>query len=418
MVSEMVDYIGAATGIVLVFVAAIFFFSGMVTNGVAFAAQRNDALQAQNLFDYILLTPGSPADWGTSSNAIVPTAFGLSTPDASNPYYLDAGSLIRLMPPVSSVLTQLNGKSYYNLTVGNVTILLPTDYYLNYTYTKQLLNITGKFDFQLTMTPALNITVKQGERQGNVTFHVQVSSYTGAPMSYAAINGTLVYAENATQSGPPSIGFATESNVTNVSGKGELVFPVPNSWVTPPNSTYYVLVNAEAGGVTGEGFSTNNQLSRTLAYLSVFEGGQNITVIQHCSVSINPSCGKDYFSVEVLLPTEQGSYAVEPVVCNTDWINAGGGGGNQHSYSTCTGLFTDGVAVVAIAQTGSGQQSTPQILLAPLGLSAQGLRLVYGGNPTGAATAVSLSRVVQVDGVTYVASFVYWPDVGPVFGGE
>jgi len=61
--------------------------------------------------------------------------------------------------------------------------------------------------------------------------------------------------------------------------------------------------------------------------------------------------------------------------------------------------------------------SDPQILLVPLGLNQVGGAVVYGANPKGSVAAFTLSRVVQIGGVSYAVNVVYWSDYGPVYGG-
>ncbi|MEM0322190.1 MAG: hypothetical protein QW613_07355, partial [Thermoprotei archaeon] len=277
----MVDYMGAALGMVIVFLAAVFFFSGFITNGVAYSTQRNYALNAQNLFDYVLLSSGSPADWGYT--ATQPQAFGLAQPGAPQ-YTLNPGAVLRLTPmkPIT-----INNRIYYYITFGGVALIEPPNYYVNYTYVKSILGIEGTYEFQLKLTPALNVTVQP---TANNEFLVSVTSYTGTPIPNAQINAQYVYANNQKQNANNqkqneiNVGVMTTNAVTNISGQALISFDNIQG-----GSTYYLLVQASAAGIQGAGYYTDNKISQALANVSVYPGSGYVNLTQHCATPQPPT---------------------------------------------------------------------------------------------------------------------------------
>ncbi|HLH45247.1 MAG TPA: hypothetical protein VKV31_00540 [bacterium] len=405
----MIDYMGAALGMVIIFIAAVFFFSGMITNGVAYSTQRNYALNAQNLFDYILLGTGSPSNWGYTTSQ--PTAFGLAQPGASE-YTLNPGAVLRLMPmsPIN-----IGGRTYYYLNLGGVSLIEPPNYYVNYTYAKQLLGISGSYEFQLTLTPALNVTVKP---ISNSKFLVTATGYGGAPMPNAQVTAQYVYAissGNGKGNNNLNVGVYTDSATTNTTGEAVISFPTQSS------STYYLLVQVSAAGIYGAGYYTNNQIGYALANISVYPGSSYVNLTQHCVSSITPPCGVDNYNVTLLIPSGNSYSLYEVCACPSSTqgqgtcLNAGGGSGNTHSSVSCPGSFYDGYIAVAISKRGAS--SPQQLLLVPISPPLFDLKLTYGYNPHGSSSSVTLTRIVEISGISYVAQLAYWPDVGPVFGG-
>jgi len=403
----MIDYMGAALGMVIIFIAAVFFFSGMITNGVAYSTQRNYALNAQNLFDYILLGTGSPSNWGYTSNQ--PTAFGLAQPGAPQ-YTLNPGAVLRLMPmsPIN-----IGGRTYYYINLGGVSLIEPPNYYVNYTYAKQLLGISGSYEFQLTLTPALNVTVKPVSTS---KFLVTVTGYGGAPMPDAQVAAQYAYAiSSGVGSKSISVGVYTGSAITNTTGQAVISFP------TQPSSTYYLLVQVSAAGIYGAGYYTNNQIGSALANISVYPGSSYVNLTQHCVSSITPPCGVDNYNVTLLIPSGNSYSLFQVCACPSSTqgqgtcLNAGRGSGNTYSTASCPGSFYDGYIAVAISKRGAS--SPLQLLLVPISPTFFDLKLTYGYNPHGSSSAVTLTRIVEISGISYVAQLAYWPDVGPIFGG-
>ena len=409
MVSEMIDYIAAALGIVLVFIAGVFFFTSAVTNGLAFSNQQNAAQQAENLLDYVLLTPGSPANWGQASSA--PLALGLASPTSQTEYSLSQYSLMRLLVPNASATLNFKGVNYESVYLGGYDyISAPSSYFLNYSYAKTLLNITRAYEFRLTVRAALNVSISE---LSTSKYSVSVVSSSGSPVVGANVMASLVYGISGKGSNPvPHVGISTATGTTGPQGTATLSFSVSPSGV----GEYYVVAQVESGGLTGEGYHYFNSASQPLTYILYNAGAPNqVTVVQHCAISTSPSCATDYINVSIA-DLSDGANTQTQLTCNVTKINPGKGGGDSGDNSTCKGTILGGFIVVTSQRSGKGPNSYPAVQLFPIDF-AVGLATQFGGNPTGSPDAVTTSRVVLVAGISYVVSLVYWPDVGPEYGG-
>jgi len=417
LVSEMIDYVAAAIGIVIIFVGGVFIFGGMLSNGIAYSTQKNDIVHAQSLFDYMLLSAGSPSNWGTRAGD--PKAFGLANPSTAQPYSLSQASVMRLLESSATFTNQIvsfHGKNYLNLTEGYFSLLVPYGSTLNYTYVKELLNIQGSYEFYLTLHPALNILVRPLASTEGLKFAVFVTNFYGSPLSGATINATLIFLGSGSGNKPSLIYITDQSSATNATGVGLLNFE-SQSGLTP--SVYALLVSVTSAGLLGYGYYTSMQPSQIEAYAVVQPGMNNVTLIQHCALVTEPSCGVDNFNATSALPNGEGGLSTANLSCTTYTLNAGKGGGNGHSSSTCVGVLNSGFLLVSIKQVGNGQKSNNILEIFPLNPALGNLEVNFGLNPvsTQSVGAASLSRVVTISGVSYMATFVYWPDQGAVYGG-
>ncbi|MEM3795619.1 MAG: hypothetical protein QW429_07055 [Thermoprotei archaeon] len=409
MVSEMIDYVAAAVGIVIVFLAGIFIFGNMVSNGIAYSQQENTILGSQSLFDYILLSPGSPANWG--STAKPPLAFGLADYASAQPYTLSASSVMRLLE--SSFAFQSNtvtyhGKTYINLTNNNFSALISTSSVLNYTYIKQLLDINGQYEFYLTLQPAIAFKIHKLQTTQGTAFSVSLTNYQGLPLAGAQLAATLIY---QTQNSL-SVYLASASSTTNLSGVAILEF-------NQQPAAFDLIVQATVAGLTGWGYYTNITPSKLEAYALIQPGADNITLVQHCALITTPSCGVDQFNASELVPSGLNEFEVVNLTCTRYTLNAGRGVGNVHKSSDCFAILPKGFIVVAIQQVGKGQQSRVFLEIFPMSVALGNMDVAFGLNPVvaRAVSVTTLTRLVNIDGVSYVATFAYWPDYGQVYGG-
>jgi hypothetical protein len=422
----MIDYIAAAVGIVIVFIGGVFIFGGMLTNGVANLEQKNSIMQAQSLFDYILLTPGYPSNWGSNSSLTAPKAFGLANAQATQPYTLSQADVMRLLVSSSQFqknAIQIGGKTYLNLTEGLFSILVPVGKTINYTYVKKVLGIYGSYEFYLSLTPALNVSVHPVSTSQGVKFSVKVTNFFGAPLPLATLTGSLIYLSQTSQGGCPNkngancpslIYYSTATATTNLSGVGILSF---NTQVQP--QSYALIVQASSSNLIGYGYYSSVTPSHLEAYALLQPGSDNVTLIQHCAVVTTAPCGVDYFNVSNLIQNNSGGFSIINLTCTRYWINGGKGVGNVHSNSTCSGLLYNGFLLVSIKQTGNGQQSNTILEIFPLNVAFANLFVNFGLNPvsTHAISVTTLTRVVVISGVSYIATFAYWPDQAQAYGG-
>ncbi|PSN91892.1 hypothetical protein B9Q03_02950 [Candidatus Marsarchaeota G2 archaeon OSP_D] len=416
MVHEFIDYMGAALGMVLIFVSATLYLSGFAVSGIAYNTQQNMAAQAQSLLDYILTSTGSPANWG--NQRAYPAAFGLQQANAP-PYTLDPLKLMRLLATQPCTLpTGLSTQCIFTGIPG-FYFFFPTPYYLPYTYTRSLIVPNSNFEFQFRLEPALNIsilepTVEQSGSGYDYTFPVRVYTSSGTPVGAATINATFVAAQCEKGGGSCTVTLflASTSATTNTAGQAQLVFQAPTQY-----PSYSVVASVSVAGIQGLGFYSN-PAKNTLVYVAVTPQTQNITVVRSC---ITTPCSVVYPNITTYLVSGHGLTTY--YVCPTPKHLTTGKGFESVS---CTGLPGQGVVAIGLANSNcNGQSSSPncveEALVAPVDLfDAFSLSIVYGGpsgqGPGDSSVSTTVSRVVQVGGFTYIATLTYWPDYGPVYG--
>lgn len=160
---------------------------------------------AERIFDKILLTPGHPYDWGEDIRINQTLTedemlqylkdFGLAKVGAS-PYVLDANKVIRLE----------NGSGIDNL------------YYIPPKVISKLLGIEGKYGFQISIIPALNITT---EVSGN-TLTVGVYSQEKVPLPASEVMVYAIWVDN--KGGKDVLNNETRIAKTDWNGKCTLSF--------------------------------------------------------------------------------------------------------------------------------------------------------------------------------------------------
>jgi hypothetical protein len=423
MVNEFIDYMGAAVGMVLIFVSAMLYLSGFSVGGIAYTQQQNMAMQAQSLFDYILSSPGSPQNWGATAS--YPTAFGLQQAGAQ-PYTLDPEKILRLLEPQECTLPNAHQYQCISTGIPNFYFFYPTTYYLPYSYARSLVAATPDFEFQLRLTPAINVTVYgpssincQDGSDGPCVykFPLSVYTYSGAPVVDAGINATFIAALCAQKSDGNGGGscsvqlyLAQAQATSDSSGRAQLSFNVTRDF-----QSYSVVATAQTAAVEGLGFYT--QAATKLVYVDVSPQENNITVVRSCSTQ---PCSVAYPNITTYVFTGGGLGVYSK--CQLHFITKG----NGFQEASCSGLPQAGLVGIGLATSNcNGESSSPECvveaLVAPVNLfAAFNLDVVYGGpgnqDSSGSTVSTTLTRIVDVAGFTYVASFTYWPDYGPVYG--
>lgn len=94
MPATSIDTFFACSLLVIIVVSAMAVMPKVMYPVMDGLAHKNDDERLQQLAQYILLSTGVPADWG-SNPAVVPSSFGLATDD-TRPYTLDADKITRL----------------------------------------------------------------------------------------------------------------------------------------------------------------------------------------------------------------------------------------------------------------------------------------------------------------------------------
>ncbi|MEM0272261.1 MAG: hypothetical protein QW514_06960 [Thermoprotei archaeon] len=407
---------GAAVGMVLIFVSATLYLSAFAVNGVTYNTQQNMAAQAQSLLDYILTSTGSPTNWGNQK--AYPIAFGLQQADAP-PYTLDPLKIIRLLSTQPCTLPNNTSAGCIATGIPGFYFFFPTPYYLPYNYTRSLIAPNANFEFQFRLVPALNVSISKPTTQTQgagyeYAFPAEVYTSSGTPVVGADVNATFIAAQCSNGGGhcDVSLFLANASNTTNSVGQTLLVFHTPTLY-----PSYSVVASVSVGGIQGLGFYSN-PASNTLVYVAVAPQTQSVTVVRSC---INTPCSVVYPNITIYTVSKHGLTAYN--ACPTpEHLTTGEG----FQSVSCIGLPEEGVVAIGLANSNcNGESSSPkcveEALVAPVNLfDAFSLSVVYGGpngqGSKGSSVSTTISRVVQVGGLTYIASLNYWPNYGPVYG--
>ena len=152
---------------IIIFLAAILLFVALFGQIVqpAIIYQQNKAIatKCSDLLDTMLLNPGSPSNWGQENS--IPTGFGVQDPEFTE-YQVSAFSLMRLSSATGNLVEYDNPPNIYynNISLGNgASLLTPNAQALNYSTALTLLGINDTYGFQLTLTPAITVSITENQ---------------------------------------------------------------------------------------------------------------------------------------------------------------------------------------------------------------------------------------------------------------
>lgn len=207
-------------------------------------AHRNDAERLQQLAQYILLSAGAPAGWG-SSRSVLPTAFGLASNSTTQPYTLDVDKV-----------TRLNSKNRYAINYAQLLDALKVS------------NIALKIQVQPLFNTSISLTSSMSdgnetsynfeittENSGlaivsNLSCYLVIGHYVNGLVSSTNVNGkaNMTFTVSNSMNGSALLVVFAKSNAnSNVASFGVYLFahnasvPEPNGTFTRLNPLSYVL---------------------------------------------------------------------------------------------------------------------------------------------------------------------------------
>jgi len=166
------DYLFATSIMVIMFISATASYISMITVPEKEVSQEQLLSTAEKVMDQLLLTEGTPADWGVRTS--VPSSIGLAGRNGSE-YQLDLDKVRRLTD--NTIGTMLSTQNIY-----------------------QLLGLNKNYAFRLMITPALNITVVPtqfilvGSKNFSCAFNVTVRTHENIPVPNANLTASLLLA--------------------------------------------------------------------------------------------------------------------------------------------------------------------------------------------------------------------------------
>ncbi len=202
------EYIIAASVIILLVGWAFISISSSALVAVNRLEDERVNVLAAEIFDKLLLTPGDPVNWDTTNI----TSLGLAKVNAKEGFSLDREKV---------------------LSLKNESIDINT--------ARSLLGLGNLYDFSLSITPALNISitrVRYNATSFTHSFEILVKDLKGLPAPTALVVGYYV---NDTDDWNVGDAFARNSSLTEIDGRTTLDF---TSSINPQNVTLLIQVKS------------------------------------------------------------------------------------------------------------------------------------------------------------------------------
>ncbi len=346
---------------------------------------------AADLIDNLLLTPGSPSNWGQLNSQ--PVAFGLQNP-GFNSYSLSPFDPLRMMSPNGTILVNNVNYSMFILPNGE-TMLQPTLSLVNYTTVQRIAGLQGLYGFRLTLAPTLNVTITPTS-QNPLTLNLTVAG-PGGPAYLANVGFTLFYIpSNQNQNKPPTIYSLFSKVTTDALGRASVSFPFDAT-----STAYNGIASVSAGGI----LSTQTIGNTNFSQVKVWPVLQNITtgagvMIHECTYQIVPPCGKYFYNASLYLVNGDGSLTSVQLTGGAGSVTPGQNG--QFTFP----LGQPGIVVIGF--DGNGVSKGAGFFILPWGYQTAGLTLKFGGNPTQQQAVASVRRAALMGTMHYQVILTLW----------
>jgi hypothetical protein len=156
MPASSIDTFLASSVMIALVLSAMVGTTGILQPYLGGLSQRNYAERHHQLAKYLLLTTGTPAEWGSLPDA-VPNSFGLASADSFHPYELDIDKISRL-----------NNESAYSITYPQLLESFGTpDVALR-------IEVKTIFDLSISLTSTLE---EESETTYGFEFHTEESGF-------------------------------------------------------------------------------------------------------------------------------------------------------------------------------------------------------------------------------------------------
>jgi len=265
-----IDHMISLTILIAALLVAMMTFNGLFATAVDYDRNRQVANKAVDLINTICLSPGNPADWGKTNDALL--GFGLQDPDVGG-YALSPYSLMRLNTVSDgNPLVYYGGTdTYYNniSTSYGYGILTPIGDCVNYTTAAELLGINGTYGFSFEITPTLDVSISQVSTEP-LTLNVQVSG-SGLPLSGATVTSHLFEIDT----NDLSITWHPNVTLTDGSGSADIIF----NDIDYANPVYSFTAYVSLGGLHGVGHHICNTISDDEFIVPLVEDFENGSLI-------------------------------------------------------------------------------------------------------------------------------------------
>ena len=392
MTGQIIDHAVSFIAFILIFMVTLGAFNGIIVQGLNYVNLRQTTLVANDLIDNMLLTPGSPANWGQMN--VQPSAFGLQNP-GFKAYSISPFDPLRMMQPNGTII--VNGVSYSTFILpGGQTMWQPTTALVNYTTAQQLLGLSGSYGFRLTVTPTLTVAVTT-TNLNPLTLSISVTA-PGGPVYNANIGFTLFYIPSTNLNGnnPPPVYSFFAKFTTNTVGQATVTFPFDST-----STAFSGIATVSAGGMLATQMIGNTNFSQ----VKMFPVLQNIAtgageMIHECTYQNNPPCGIYNYNASLYIPAADGSL---------QQISLGGGTGSVTPGQPGAFQFPLGQpGIVVIGFKGPGLAKGAGFFVLPWGYNTLSLSLFFGGTPPTVEVVASVRRAALMGTIHYQVVLTVW----------
>ena len=390
MTGATIDHLVSMT----VFLAAILLFVGLfnqtIQTAISYQRHRSIANKCSDLLDTILLSPGTPDNWG--ENGQTPTSFGLQEPEFSQ-YRLSAFSLMRLNSALGSpVFYSKTGLYYSNATVSaGVSLLVAYNETVNYTTVSNLLGINGTYGFSFAATPTVEVQVSQMQ-QNPLTLSVYVSG-AGFPLANADVSYVIVTIGNGQQY--PTYNATYGTGNTNSQGSLTVSFPGING-----GDGYLFLASARINGLVGIGYI--RQTTSDIYPISLIEDfGSDKVLLAHSSDIVGGSPAEITYNATFILLARDFTFRDLQLTNATGLLNSGEG---QPPKELTLPMYDPGILIVTFRKSANEHG----IVMMPWGVSSLAFPVAFGDNSTQKEWVATEIREVIVDNIAYQVKLALW----------
>ena len=429
MSATPIDYSLATLIFIILFTLIAGYTLSLMYRSIDYTKNLIFSEKANLILEQILLSAGSPPDWGhpknttTGSSYEYPESFGLAAVNKTS-YMLDPFKVCRLIEPKTVKINGTNHKYVY-LWNPDINFLVKFDsnptigpkYYIPYEYTLQNLGLHDDYGFKMISQPVINIRHITVQYMGNQTvFNLEIEA-NGEPVPNAYVRGILVYG-NVSITYPavlPPPDFHAipqeEFNSTYADRFGRATLKYKTTFFgLPSKRRSYVLLIAVSTTDTTDYYASYDLHMDSLTAVRLT--GDEI-VIGPPIVSPPPEvkAANLYVYQRVLSKESPTGFLSENLTFNQTFIEPITGNINEINVTI---LEKQSYIIAAVIY----QYAEPhplgvknviawQFLIIPWGLPPQSSVIEYGGNEIG-FTTLTYYRIVRVGECSYRLSYIFW----------
>jgi hypothetical protein len=383
---------------VTVLLAAILLFIGLfnqtIQTAIIYQRHRYLATKCSDTLDNILLNPGIPPSWGL--NSANPTGFGLQDPEFTQ-YKLSPFSLMRLDSGLN-VTYSTDGRNYSYTTTGfGQSLLVSHDQVVDPKTAASLMGINGSYDFSLTMTPIVNVSISEKQTNPlNVIVKVAGSGYplANSNISYCFIKNT------GTGSQYPSYMIQCNATTTDSLGTASLNLGTYDQ----TRESYALIAYARTSGLVGVGSYQHFRYtdSYPTPLVSSFASGK--ILIAHSRDIVNSSSPLPItYNATFVILTQDFTLREMPLENATERI----GKANPGTSGTMT-IQTDNPGILVVSYMKDNSSDSSGIVLMPWGTSSMAFPTTFGDDPKYNEWVTTDIRQVTVGNIAYQAKLALW----------